>query len=290
LEATFEHSDALDSFLLCEEDQNLYDEASRWFKSKIKVNTESTIKEMRKERFHEEWVHDLLYDRLKLLRTGLNQNADENTFTSFWISPDFVALQTGVPGLINSGFINENHFKPSAWRRALARGVDSARGTNVDGYYLSRDDFVSIIFENVGPPSTRDSSKLRADKEKSWRNAADALLERFYNSSGSYEISKEYKVICVIVYGFTVIVYTVNIVERNKYSVTKVLQGIYHTRRDVYLSNILFHLKFCLTVKTIMEDNMDVSIKFDNSIDSTPKNEQAHHNLVIHTTPTVGRN
>ncbi|KAF9192495.1 hypothetical protein BGZ49_003418, partial [Haplosporangium sp. Z 27] len=76
------------------------------------------------------------------LRTGLNPNAGENTYTPFWITPDFFALQTGVQGLMNSGFINENHFGPSAWRRSLARGTDSSKGTNVDGYFVGRDDYV----------------------------------------------------------------------------------------------------------------------------------------------------
>ncbi|KAF9351700.1 hypothetical protein BGX26_010345 [Mortierella sp. AD094] len=286
LDALFLHSDGLATFLLREIDQNLYEEASKWFKSRIQIDTDSTIKEMRKERFHEDWIHDLLYDRLKLLRTGLNPKSDENTYTSFWVAPDFVALQTGVPGLVSSGFINENHYGPSAWRRTLARGCHSAKGTNVDAYYLSRDDYVDIIFENIGPPTCRDHTKHHNDKEKSWRNAADALLERFYNSSGSFEIAKEYKVICVIVFGYEVTLYTVNILDRNAYMVTKILQGTYHMRRDVYLANMLFHLKFCLAIKTIMEDNWDVSVKFGNSIESVPKDQQAHHNLAIHTTPT----
>ncbi|KAG0289687.1 hypothetical protein BGZ98_003750, partial [Dissophora globulifera] len=121
LEAVFRHVDVSTTFLLRETNMDLYDDASKWFKAKIRTTTELTIAEMRKTRFQEDWIHDLLYDRLKLLRTGLNPNADENTYTSFWVSPDFFALQTGVQGLISSGFINENHFGPSAWRRSLAR-------------------------------------------------------------------------------------------------------------------------------------------------------------------------
>ena len=143
----------------------------------------------------------MLLNRLKLLRTGLNPNSDENTYTSFWIAPDFVALQTGVPGLISSGFINENHFGPSAWRRSLARGTQASKGTNVDAYYLARDEYVDIIFENVGPPGCTNHAKHHEDKEKTWRNAADALLERYYNSSGSFETAKSYKIVCVIVFG-----------------------------------------------------------------------------------------
>ncbi|KAF9361507.1 hypothetical protein BGX34_007107 [Mortierella sp. NVP85] len=51
--------------------------------------------------------------RVKLLRTGLGSKCDGNTYTSFWIVPDFVALQTGIPGLILTGFANENHFNPA---------------------------------------------------------------------------------------------------------------------------------------------------------------------------------
>jgi hypothetical protein len=101
--------------------------------------------------------------------------------------PDFVALQTGIPGLISKGFANENHFTPSSWRR--------------DAYYVARDNFVDIIFENVGSPACTDHTKHGEDKEKSYRNAADALLERFYNSSGSFEIAKGYSVITVVVFG-----------------------------------------------------------------------------------------
>lgn len=140
-------------------------------------------------------------NRLKLLRTGLGPQCDENTYTSFWIVPDFVALQTGIAGLISTGFANENHFKPSAWRRALSRGKPHAKGTNVDAYYLGRDSFVDIIFENVGSPSCTDHAKHTEDKEKSFRNAADALLERFYNSTGSFDIAKGYCVIIVIAFG-----------------------------------------------------------------------------------------
>ncbi|KAF9896686.1 hypothetical protein BX616_006954, partial [Lobosporangium transversale] len=127
LEAVFRHVDISANFLLREADQRLYDDASKWFKAKIKTSTELTIAEMRTTRFQEDWIHDLLYYRLILLRAGLNPNVDENTYTSFWVSPDFFALQTGVQGLISSGFVNENHFGPSAWRRSLARGTQSSK-------------------------------------------------------------------------------------------------------------------------------------------------------------------
>ncbi|KAF9350108.1 hypothetical protein BGX34_001412, partial [Mortierella sp. NVP85] len=114
LESIFQHVDVSKTFLLNETDQNLY-----------QMMPENA--ELRKTRFEVDWVHDLLYDRLKRLDAGLNPNADENTYTSFWVSPDLVALQTGVKGLISSGFIDENHFKPSAWRRSLARGTLSPK-------------------------------------------------------------------------------------------------------------------------------------------------------------------
>jgi len=103
----------------------------------------------------------LLYciHRLKILRTGLSAQTDENTYTSFWVAPDFVALQTGIPGLISKGFVNENHFTPSAWRRALSRGKLFAKGTNVDAYYLARDNHVDVIFENIGSPTCTNHGK-----------------------------------------------------------------------------------------------------------------------------------
>ncbi|KAG0271206.1 hypothetical protein BGZ95_000989 [Linnemannia exigua] len=115
-EASFHYQDDTSSFTLSDEDQALYNEAATWFKSMIGRDTESAIRKLREERFREPWVHDLLYDRLKILRTGLSAQTDENTYTSFWVAPDFVALQTGIPGLISKCFVNENHFTPSAWR------------------------------------------------------------------------------------------------------------------------------------------------------------------------------
>ncbi|KAG0288074.1 hypothetical protein BGZ97_006913, partial [Linnemannia gamsii] len=222
LTASFHHNtDSTSTFSLSHEDQDLYNAASEWFRTKVGRDTETAIQNVRKDQFREPWVHDLLYDRLKLLRTGLGPQCDENTYTSFWIVPDFVALQTGIPGLISTGFANENHFGPSAWRRALSRGKPYAKGTSVDAYYLGRDDFVDIIFENVGSPSCTDHAKHTEDKEKSYNNAADALLERFYNSTGSFEIAKGYCVIIVIVFGRDVSIYTTNIRDANEFAVSK---------------------------------------------------------------------
>jgi hypothetical protein len=71
----------------------------------------------------------------------------------------------------------------------LQEGTLSPKGTNVDGYFLAKDQYVDMLL-NVGPPSCTNHSKHRDDKEKTWRNAADALLERFYNTIGSFEIAK----------------------------------------------------------------------------------------------------
>ncbi|KAF9414266.1 hypothetical protein BGZ76_004901 [Entomortierella beljakovae] len=279
LEASFYFTNDTSRFKLNNDDQVLYTEAAHWFKTKIRRDTETTIQELRRERFREPWVHDLLYDRLKILRTGINPLTDENTYTSFWIASDFMALQTGVPGLISKGFINENHFTPSAWRRALSRGKNYSKGTNVDGYYLARDNCVDVIYENIGSPRCTDHTKHIEDKEKSFRNAADALLDRYYNSTGSFEIAKEYKVIIVIIFGPEVTLYTASIKGRNEYNISKVMQGKYHFTKDVYLANLLFHLKFCLSIKTIMDDNVDISARFGNSIESVQEEEQAHYHL-----------
>jgi hypothetical protein len=80
-------------------------------------------------------------------------------YTSFWITPDFVALQTGIPGLISNGSANENHFAPSAWRRALSRGKRFAKGINIDGYCVAKDNHVDVILENVGSPTYTNHAK-----------------------------------------------------------------------------------------------------------------------------------
>ncbi|KAF9898590.1 hypothetical protein BX616_003839, partial [Lobosporangium transversale] len=206
---------------------------------------------------------------LKLLRYGLNPQADENTYTSYWVLPDFTTLQTGVSGLISKGFSNENHFIPSSWRRALVRDKTHTKGTNVDAYYVAMDGHVDIIFENVGSPACTDHAKHAEDKEKSFRNAADALLERFYNTTGSFEIAKEYCVIVVIVFviqcadlpiklsslsvGHYLSVYTTSIKDSNEFIVINILHEKYHLSKYAYLAKILLHLKFCLTIKVVSD-------------------------------------
>lgn len=138
---------------------------------------------------------------LKLLKGGLDPTTDVNTYT-YWIAPDFTALQTGIDGLISKGFINENHFCPPASRRRFARGVENTRGTSVDGYWYAADGKVDIIFENIGPPDCRDYKRRDAHKTKCKRNSVDALLQRF-RRNGPMDIAREYQVIFVLVCGKT---------------------------------------------------------------------------------------
>ncbi|KAG0320786.1 hypothetical protein BGZ99_004292 [Dissophora globulifera] len=91
----------------------------------------------------------------------------ENSYTSYWIAPDLTALQTGIDDLILKGFIDENHFWPSAVRRRLARGVENATGTSVDGYWYAMDEKIDIIFENMGSPNCKDYKKKDTIKIKS---------------------------------------------------------------------------------------------------------------------------
>lgn len=63
LEASFYHDTGLGMFTLSDRDQDLYNEAAKWFKSKMGRDTESVIQNLRDDRFREPWVHDLLYDR-----------------------------------------------------------------------------------------------------------------------------------------------------------------------------------------------------------------------------------
>ncbi|KAF8925337.1 hypothetical protein BGZ47_003353 [Haplosporangium gracile] len=241
-EASFHYLDDTSSFTLSDEDQALYNEAATWFKLMIGRDTESAIRKLREDRFREPWVHDLLYDRLKILRTGLSAQTHENTYTSFGVAPDFVALQTGNPGLISKGFVNENHFTPSAWRRALSRGKLFAKSINVDAYYLARDDHVDVIFENIGSPTCTNYGKHDDDKKKCSRNAADALLECRGRTSGTL----------LQFFSHDVTIYTASTKGSNEYNVSKIFQGRYHFSKDVCLAKLLAHLKFCLTIKSNM--------------------------------------
>ncbi|KAF9111525.1 hypothetical protein BGX27_004783 [Mortierella sp. AM989] len=196
--------------ILADKDQDLYNEAAKWFKSKMRRDVESVIQNVR-------------------------------------------AMSLGCM-------------------------ICPTTGTNVDAYYVARDDFVDIIFESDGSPTYTDHSKFCEDKQKSFRNAVDACLSVFTAPLGRLKI--------VIVFGHDLSIYTTNIKDANEFPVSKIFQGEYHFSKDAYLTNILLHLKFCLTIKTIMERNMDVSIDFGNSIESLPIEEQAHFNLQLHTTPT----
>lgn len=149
--------------------------------------------------------------------------------------------------------------------------------TKVDAYYVFRDNYIDIIFENVISPTWANHAKHNVDKEKSCRNATDALFDPFYKFTGSFETTKGCSVIVVIVFrkfhlcsrllaikivlhptnslchplGHEVTVYTTNIKHGNEYNVSKVFQGRHYFSKDVYLSNLLLHLKFCLTIKVL---------------------------------------
>ncbi|KAK3806846.1 MAG: hypothetical protein J3Q66DRAFT_421676 [Benniella sp.] len=141
------------------------------------------------------------------------------------IASDFAALQTGLPALFANGFINENHFTPSAWRRALPRNKLFAKGISVDGYYVGQDGFIDNIFENVGYHQCTNHPKYDEDKRKSERNAANALLERYFYSRGPFQIAREYQVIIVLVFG---------ILSANEYDACKVFCGHYHFSKTSY--------------------------------------------------------
>ncbi|KAF9331136.1 hypothetical protein BG006_005995 [Podila minutissima] len=290
--ATFVETDETDSFQFSSENQKIYDEASEWFENRIQRKIEDTIKGLCNNRFDIPWVHDLLYDRLKLLKCGLESTTDENTYTSYWIAPDFTALRTGIDGLISKGFINENHFWPSALRRRLVRGIENAKGTSVDGYWYALDGKVDVIFENIGSPDCKDYRKRDVYKIKSERNSADALLHRFQRN-GPMDIAREYQVIFVIVcvsaaLGEDLMVYTTCIMDGRKYHVRKIFQDKYEFSANRQAS-VLVHLQFCLVIKTIMEANQDVSFRFDKATSKKPTGWQTKNSLRMHISPKRDR-
>ncbi|OAQ29334.1 hypothetical protein K457DRAFT_522241 [Linnemannia elongata AG-77] len=64
LTASFHHDGTSTSiFSLSYEDQDLYNAASEWFRTKVGRDAETAIQNVRKDQFREPWVHDLLYDR-----------------------------------------------------------------------------------------------------------------------------------------------------------------------------------------------------------------------------------
>jgi hypothetical protein len=138
---------------------------------------------------------------LKLLSRGLDLLWDENTYTSVWIAPDLMALYTASDSHITKIFMNENQFPPSSWRRSLIRDTPNSKGTNVDGYICGIDTYPELILENCGPPLCTKESKKSDDEAKCWRNSADSLIQRFYKSTGSFEVAKQYRVMSMIVYG-----------------------------------------------------------------------------------------
>ncbi|KAG0039048.1 hypothetical protein BGZ83_002921 [Gryganskiella cystojenkinii] len=275
--AIFHHESESVSVLdqLSESDSTLLNSATTWFKKLTAGGIDNAIVQMREERFPVAWIHDLLYDRLKLIRKGVQATWDENTYTSLWVNLDLMALYTGVDDLMTLVFASENHFSPSAWRRSLVQDHPCSKGTNVDGFYAGKDGMIDIVVENVGSLSCSNYAKKLEDERKCWRNTADALLERYYFSTGSFEVAKEYNVISMVVYG------------ANLYKVKKILHGQYHTNKDAYLAKIMIHLKLCLVIKSVMERNQDVAKRFGETIDSLlPKDEQACFNLALHVTPS----
>ncbi|KAG0015085.1 hypothetical protein BGZ81_011851 [Podila clonocystis] len=285
--ARFQHVDASAQDHLSKENLELLGAATKWFKVMVSSKgIDEAIVSMRQKPFEVPWVHDLLYDRLKLLKKGIHSNWDENTYTSLWVTPDIIALYTGIDNLISFVYANENHYTPSAWRRSLIREQANSKGTNVDGCYAGRDGMIDLILENIGSPACSNHAKKLEDEKKCWRNAADALLERYYLSNGAFGIAKEYTVLAMVVYGYEVSLYATSILGPNVYQVKKIFHGHYHGNKDAYLSRVLVHLKLCLLLKTILERNQDVANRFDETIDSgVPRDEQASFNLKLHVTP-----
>ncbi|KAF9993018.1 hypothetical protein BGZ79_002378 [Entomortierella chlamydospora] len=288
--AMFHHVDATENNdgteHLSETNLKLLESATFWYKKVTAKGIDQAIMSMREDRYPIAWIHDLIYNRLKLLRKGGLSNWDENTYTSFWVNLDLMALYTGVDDLITLAYANENHFSPSAWRRSLARDHPHSKGTSVDGFYSGKDGMIDIIVENVGAPSSSNYAKKLEDERKCWRNTADALLERYYLSTGSFEVAKKYNVISMVIYGLEVSLYVTSIVGANSYQVKKIFCGQYHTNKDAYLTKVMIHLKLCLLIKTVLEGNQDVAQRFDETIDSLPRHEQAYFNLKLHLTPT----
>ncbi|KAF9343642.1 hypothetical protein BGX26_005416, partial [Mortierella sp. AD094] len=234
---------------LSETNLELLSSSALWFSKLTAQGIDQIIISMQKERFPIAWIHDLLYDHLKMLRRGFPFSWDENTYTSMWVNVDLAALYTGVDNLMSFGFVNENPYAPSAWRRSLVRNSPNSKGTNVDAYYAGIDGSVDFVLENVGSPSCTAHTKKLDDEQKCWRNSADALLQRFYSSTGSFEIAKEYNVLSMVVYGLEVSLYITSIAGTNSYKVKKIFQDEYHTNKDVYLAKVLIHVKISLLIK-----------------------------------------
>ncbi|KAF9371771.1 hypothetical protein BGX21_005005, partial [Mortierella sp. AD011] len=149
---------------LSETNLKLLESATFWYKKLTAKGIDQAIMSMREDRYPIAWIHDLIYDRLKLLRKGGLSNWDENTYTSFWVNLDLMALYTRVDDLITLAYANENHFSPSAWRRSLARDHPHSKGTSVDGFYSGKDGMIDIIVENVGAPSSSNYAKKLEDE------------------------------------------------------------------------------------------------------------------------------
>ncbi|KAF8925316.1 hypothetical protein BGZ58_000913 [Dissophora ornata] len=133
---------------------------------------------MREERFPVAWIHNLLYDRLKLLRKGVQATWDENTYTSLWVNLDLVALYTGVDDLMMHVFADENHFTPSAWRLSLIRDHPHSKGINMYGFYARKDGMIDVVVENAGSPPCSNYAKKLEDERKCSANLYHSVMER----------------------------------------------------------------------------------------------------------------
>ncbi|KAG9071707.1 hypothetical protein KI688_005921 [Linnemannia hyalina] len=142
------------------EGPKIYEWAGERLETRIQQKIEDTIEGSRTDRFG---IPGSITWDLKLLKCGLDPTTDKNTYTSFWIVPDFTALQTGIDDLASKMFINENHFWPSALRRRLIRGVENAEGTSIDGYWYAVNGKVDVVFENMGPLGRKDHKKRAVD-------------------------------------------------------------------------------------------------------------------------------
>ncbi|KAF9543427.1 hypothetical protein EC957_000869 [Mortierella hygrophila] len=269
-----------------DEDLEILREATSWFKKVTEDGVDAGIEAIKASPFRIQWISDLFYDRLKLIRVGgINPAWDENSYTSIWVNLDLTSLYTGVDGLISAAYANENHFTPSAWRRTLVRDKANQEGSNVDGFYVGTDNMVGLVVENVGSPTCSSFTKKGEDEEKCWRNTADALLERIYLSTGSFEVAKDYRVMSMVIYAREVTLYQTGIIAQNVYRVQKLFQGYYHSNKTL-LANLMIHLKICLIIKRVMERNQEVNEVFNKSIDSDLQKEyQAQFHLRLHTTP-----
>lgn len=285
--------------------------ATKWFKEMVSSKgIDEAIVSMRQKPFEVPWVHDLLYDRyylfdygvlyeswsqmtnlhltlsnlhwyhrLKLLKKGIHNNWDENTYTSLWITPGIIALYTGIDNLISFVYANGNHYTPSSWRRSLVREQANSKGTNFDGCSTGRDGMIDLILENVGSPAcSNHAKKLGTRKNASgmrqmrcWSGTTSrmgllasprsTLSSRWLSMVGERRKKSEEKgdekeqqrrnidIKQHFVTGYEMSLYATSILGLIVYQVKKIFHGHYHGNKDTYLSRVLVHLKLCLLLK-----------------------------------------